>query len=497
MASIYRRGNRLYARLKNEEGWFGEPTPYCVGDEAKAKRFASQAQASIDAKLRGGAVLGTELVDAYAEVWLELRRQKHEATRKRYEATGAGKVQHRDHATDAGRMCKHVLPHLGAMKMADVRARHLAAWIHLLRTTTTLAPHTIRNIYGLVSAMFRDATVAGLVDATPCILTANELGEEDETDGAGRYAREQLELMIGSAQLPEHARVFAALGGLGGLRLGAIAGLRWGDLDTAAAPLWRLTSSRTYANRPTKTGKSSVVPVHPVLAAMLTTWRHGWGRMFGRAPAADDPIVPRSPGRWIDAPGTAHSKKTGGDLMDEILATLDIPAAPMKSHALRSTFISISLEDGADDRLIERITHTAGKTRRAFDRYDRADYWPQLCAEVAKLRISPKSGGRVVGLATSLATGSIKPSDSMKLEVEAPGVEGRIVGDLGRVGSPTSRNGEGDADARGRSHADAVASLLQAIAAAAAAGDVGRILELVDELRAATGQGGGLRLVRT
>jgi integrase len=112
--------------------------------------------------------------------------------------------------------------------------------------------------------------------------------------GAGRYTREQFELMIGSEELPEHAHLFAALGGLAGFRLGAIAGLRWGDLDTTAAPLWRLTSSRTYEGRPTKSQRPSAAPVHPVLASMLTTGRHGWGRMFGRAPTADDPIVPRT-----------------------------------------------------------------------------------------------------------------------------------------------------------------------------------------------------------
>ena len=119
---------------------------------------------------------------------------------------------------------------------------------------------------------------------------------------------------------------------------------------------------------------------------------------------ADDPIGLRAPGKWREAAGAPHTEKTGGDLMDSILATLEIPAAPMKVHALRSTFISMALEDGADDRLVEKITHTAGKTRRAFDRYDRADYWPQLCAEVGKIEIEPNRGGSVLRLGTGRST---------------------------------------------------------------------------------------------
>lgn len=413
MASIYARGNVLWCRVKDEAGdWVRKPTPYRTGDERNAQRYADAAQKAVDERRADGATAGPMTVNDYAEQWLTIRREMYEATRARYEATGAGKVQYRDHATDRGRMRKHVLPHLGPMRIADVRPKHLAMWVHKLRTTTTLAPHTVRNVYGLVGAMFRDAAVAGHVEHDPAILTKTQLGEDEgSANGAGRYTREHFALMIGSADLPEHSRVFAALGGLAGLRLGAIAGLRWGDLDTTAAPLWRLTSSRTYDGKPTKTGKASRVPVHPVLADMLSTWRHGWGQMFGRAPTADDPIVPRAPGKWRDAPGSPHTKKTGGDLMDSILSTLAIPAAPMKAHALRSTFISMALEDGADDRLIERITHTPGKGRRAFDRYDRADYWPQLCAEVSKLAITPSAGGRVITLGTVHGTAPGTGSD--------------------------------------------------------------------------------------
>lgn len=46
----------------------------------------------------------------------------------------------------------------------------------------------------------------------------------------------------------------------------------------------------------------------------------------------------RAHGKWRDAPGSPHTKKTGGDLMNGILSTLAIPPAPMKVHTLRSTF---------------------------------------------------------------------------------------------------------------------------------------------------------------
>jgi integrase len=105
-------------------------------------------------------------------------------------------------------------------------------------------------------------------------------------------------------------RVFIALGGRAGLRLGAIAGLRWGDLDTTAASLWRLTSGQTDESRPTKTGKPNRIPVHPVLADMLTSWPHGRGQMFGRPRRRQTPSsrVSRAPGRVTRADRTRSGR---------------------------------------------------------------------------------------------------------------------------------------------------------------------------------------------
>jgi len=433
MASIFRRRRKLWAKLKVSGKWVNKPTPYLIGQEDLARRYAKRKQQLIDER-QASASDEPLTVKRYARTWLNLRRQRHDATRKRFEATGKGTVEHRDWQTDESRMRAHILGSpLGAMKLADVRAKHMADFVHRLRTEAELSPHTVANVYGLLVSMFRAAAVAGLVETSPCILTRSEIGSDDsDSDGAGRYTREQLVWMISSPKLPEHARVFVALGGLAGLRLGAIAGLRWGDLDESAAPLWRLTSARTYTDRPTKTGKPSVAPVHPVLQQMLVSWRQGWARLFDRAPTDADPIVPRAPGKWIDQPGSPHTKKTGGDLMDCVLTRLAIPPAPMKAHALRSTFISIALEDGARRDLVERITHTTGKKRRAFARYDRANYWPQLCAEVAKIAISLESRGPPPRLGTHLGTRGEKTNKFMVVMSGGAGSRTRVRRWVGR-----------------------------------------------------------------
>ena len=101
----------------------------------------------------------------------------------------------------------------------------------------------------------------------------------------------------------------------------------------------------------------------------------------------------------------------------------EAPVSGLRAPRTIVEVANMALEDGVDDRLIERITHSPGKGRRAFDRYDRADDWPPLCAEVSKLRIYPKTGARALSLATGLATGGGICNGSAMMQVEAPGVE--------------------------------------------------------------------------
>ncbi|HYO71211.1 MAG TPA: hypothetical protein VEU33_34535 [Archangium sp.] len=74
----------------------------------------------------------------------------------------------------------------------------------LRRTGNSTAPKTVHNIYGVLKALFRDAHLADLVTASPCILTRHQLGENVDKDPTWRattvFTRNELEMLISLAR---------------------------------------------------------------------------------------------------------------------------------------------------------------------------------------------------------------------------------------------------------------------------------------------------------
>jgi hypothetical protein len=71
-----------------------------------------------------------------------------------------------------------------------------------------------------------------------------------------------------------------------------------------------------------------------------------------------------------------------------------------------ATFITLALEDGADQHVIEtRVTHTK-KRRSAFDGYNRGLQWERMCAGISKLKITRRPMGRRVVIALPIAAGA-------------------------------------------------------------------------------------------
>lgn len=261
MAYVYQRGSKWWCRYKDAGKWVSACTPFGVGDPAdkrKAKRFADAAQSKLDAHTATGAAVrpGAITVRQYIASWIQKRREAD-----------------LDWKNDRGRLKHHVLPVIGDLVLADVRAPRIVDLFHKLRFTSErkLAQRSIYNIYSVVSALFRDAALEGLIEASPCILTDAQLGPLVDSDPEWRagsvFTREEAETLIADPRIPADRQLVYAFGVLAGIRPGEAAALRWRHWDPSIRPLGKLIvavsyNTRKHRTKGTKTDVVRHVPVH-------------------------------------------------------------------------------------------------------------------------------------------------------------------------------------------------------------------------------------------
>ena len=343
-----------------------------------------------------------------------------------------------DTKNDRSRLKHHVLPKLGALVLADVRPHHIAEFIKNIRLSKKLAPKTIYSIYAALKAMFRDGCIAGLIESSPCILSKYQLGPMEDRDPEWRataiFSRDELEMLISDDRVPFDRQVFYALQGIGALRHGEAAGLRWRHYDATMEPLGRFVVATSYDTGRTKAGGTRYMPVHPVLAAMLAEWRlHGWSEMMGRTPQPDDlvvplPLKPQGIGRENPRLGGMRNKNDSW----KRLAYNDLPALGLRhrrGHDLRRTMISLARTDGARKDILELCTHNPRKLKLSRQRRgqvvalqqaavggggqgDDADGEPDEGSGPSDNPAEPDEQPR--GLATRFATRAAKPSGPLE-----------------------------------------------------------------------------------
>jgi len=142
----------------------------------------------------------------------------------------------------------------------------------------------------------------------------HQLGPVVDKDSEWRataiYSRAELEMLIVDPRVAVDHQVFYGLQGIGGLRNGEAAGLRWRHYKPEMKPLGQLVIATSYDKGRIKTGQTRLLllPVHPTLAALLAEWKlHGWPEMMGRQPTPDDLMVPLPAGPRV-ALGTMRTK---------------------------------------------------------------------------------------------------------------------------------------------------------------------------------------------
>ncbi len=407
MGSVYQRKNKLWINFKGPDGkreqW---TTPFRPGQEKEAKALVDTIEKFIaEGKDLGDIDLGPITVEKYVQRWI-----------RRREARGVA-----DWHNDEGRMKKWVIPSIGGMRLAEVRPRHLVTLIDSLRSSTSLAPKTVYNIYSNLKALFRDAEIDELIDRNPCILTKFQLGPNVDKDPEWRdtaiFTRIEAERLISDPLIPEDRQVLYALQSIAMLRHGEAAGLTFRNYDATIEPLGRLTIATSYDKGRTKTGKPRAVPVHPTLAAILAEWKlKGWPEMMGRQPTSDDLIVPLPEGRRAKA-GDMRRKHHTYKRWKKDLEALGL--RHRRGHDLRRTGITLARQDGAQPDRLERCTHNVEKGHSTIDVYT-AFMWENLCEEINKMRISRRTDKEVVALPVAVGQGQ-NPSD---LKEEKPKMGG-------------------------------------------------------------------------
>ncbi|HEX2568853.1 MAG TPA: hypothetical protein VH877_04780, partial [Polyangia bacterium] len=118
--------------------------------------------------------------------------------------------------------------------------------------------------------------------------------------------------------------------------------------------------------------------------------------MIGRAPAADDLIIPSRLGR----------NRSNGHGLKRFHEDLErIGLRRRRQHDLRRTFISLARADGARKDVLEHVTH--GRPGGIMDLYTELP-WPLLCEEVGKLRVA-RLAGKVLAMPPAVESGLIDP----------------------------------------------------------------------------------------
>ena len=170
----------LFAKFKLKGAWVKRATPFTPGQEEEARAFG--------VKLYAAALVPERLtVREWSRRWLAQRTVD-------------------DVDNDESRLRNHVLPAIGEMLLAEVRPAQLVDVVEKLKEHH--APRTIRNVYSVIKAMYRDAVIQDLLTRQddPCILTARQLGKLRDKDLGWRqeavFARQELELLLESTPCP-------------------------------------------------------------------------------------------------------------------------------------------------------------------------------------------------------------------------------------------------------------------------------------------------------
>ena len=434
---VYARRQKLWIKYYDAKGEVvRESTGLTIGKEKQAAEIRRSLMERIEQSKRivsetGAEPSATLTLARYGHRWVKARQQRG--------VSSAG--------DDETRFRLHVNPRLvagrpfGEMPLEEVRPRHVRDLVRSLKEEGELAPRTVRNVYGMLHALFVDAKLDELVVSNPCELPREALPKRVDKNplwrATAKFSRDEVERLISDERIPWDRRVINAILFLGACRWGEMAALRWREFEPRyEGGLGRIVFARSFDHkkRRIKSVKTEVprwMPVHPTLAEVLAEWKlGGWAAMMGRMPTPDDLVVPNAPvldhssGIPLRLELQRAERERVRDLAPDAIEHCRRPQLGLKrakedcqvlglrgrrNHDARRTFISLARAGGARTDILKWVTHgqsqSSGGESGIMDVYTTFP-WSTLCEQVLCVKIDLLEG-KVIELppaATARAT---------------------------------------------------------------------------------------------
>jgi integrase len=204
--------------------------------------------------------------------------------------------------------------------------------------------------FGALRTALRDAVRTRLIAVNPLDAVSRPRAPRPEIQA---LSAEQVKALLKAAEADPYEAVYAVAVG-GGLRLGEILGLRWGDVDFDAgvvrvrrALVERVNGERTFAEPKTARGRRQV----DLPAFAIGALRRHLARLGGAAPHPERLVFPSAEGLPM------RRSNLKGRSYKPLLRRAKLPNVSF--HALRHTAATLQLAAGVNPKVVqERLGHS-------------------------------------------------------------------------------------------------------------------------------------------
>ncbi len=198
-------------------------------------------------------------------------------------------------ANDKSRWKLYVAPApLASMPLAEVRPKHVKAWLADLSTTKRegelLNTRTVRHVLNLVRCAFGNALDEELIAANPAVGVKVPKRPGTIESGPREFLTvDEIRAVEACEAIPETPRLLYAVAIYTGLREGELIALRWGDVREGATRA-EVVVRWSHDDAP-KNGKVQPVPLLPQACAAFARLR-ALATVDGRGPGDDELVFP-------------------------------------------------------------------------------------------------------------------------------------------------------------------------------------------------------------